>query len=392
MPFRRCLVKTLNFEQGLEDNATKSIITDVRGFTWVSTDAGLQRYNGYRLENVTPAAGRDTFRINSPVSFFNLESGLLWIGCKEGVLAYSPVTGTFREVIRDTPSASFYFSISPIMQTQEGVWCLQRGIGLVVYDTSGRLVRRVPIAGLPSTDDFFRSATVMVNRLYTSSRDYIFIRDTASRIWQVDVRTHQVRVLALPGPHPLYIACNGNRLYILCAKELECIDVNQPGRKKRVLLDIVCADAPGDLFLTTTWRGELLLALNNRLFDMDTSLTSWQEFTTTDRQPILATGMMGFMYRDRLKRLWLLTNDDIKLVRDEGLPFQHLLYPNARNNFIRCLYIDEQKHLLLAGCFNGGLQLYDTLGAPLWPTPLLSDSARDLLRSEEHTSELQSPA
>ncbi len=48
--YKRCSVKTLNFEQGLSNNATTNIITDANGFTWVSTITGMQRYNGYTFE------------------------------------------------------------------------------------------------------------------------------------------------------------------------------------------------------------------------------------------------------------------------------------------------------------------------------------------------------
>jgi hypothetical protein len=55
------------------------------------------------------------------------------------------------------------------------------------------------------------------------------------------------------------------------------------------------------------------------------------------------------------------------------------MYPSAPNNFVRCLYLDEIRHFILAGCFNGGVQLYDSTGTPLWEKPLLYDSAKDII-------------
>ncbi|MEP6684878.1 MAG: two-component regulator propeller domain-containing protein, partial [Parafilimonas sp.] len=58
--------------------------------------------------------------------------------------------------------------------------------------------------------------------------------------------------------------------------------------------------------------------------------------------------------------------------------FEHFIYTNEKNNFIRSLYYDEQKHFLLAGCYNGGIQLYDTLGNPLWQHAIVSDKVKDV--------------
>src|SRR4051812_11688842 len=88
--YKRCSVKTLNFEQGLLNNATTDIITDANGFTWVSTFTGMQRYNGYVLEQINPVIDNRTIEINSPVYFFSLRNGNIWISYKEGILEYSP--------------------------------------------------------------------------------------------------------------------------------------------------------------------------------------------------------------------------------------------------------------------------------------------------------------
>lgn len=42
------------------------------------------------------------------------------------------------------------------------------------------------------------------------------------------------------------------------------------------------------------------------------------------------------------------------------------------------MYFDEQKHLLLAGCYNGGIQLYDTLGNALWQEAIISENVKDI--------------
>ena len=94
---KRCRFNTINFEQGLLNNGTTNIVTDVSGFTWVSTFAGIQRYNGYRLEQVNPVLNKDTIHITNPVYFFHLRNGLIWICYKHGILSYNPYSCAFKK-------------------------------------------------------------------------------------------------------------------------------------------------------------------------------------------------------------------------------------------------------------------------------------------------------
>ncbi len=97
---KRCPVKTINYEEGLMDNSITAVITDAEGFTWVSTSTGIQRYNGYTLQPITPVVTGDTIRIDYPVFFLKEKDNTLLIGYREGILGFShknesPSPGSF---------------------------------------------------------------------------------------------------------------------------------------------------------------------------------------------------------------------------------------------------------------------------------------------------------
>src|ERR1700730_671251 len=134
-PIKRCPVKTINFEQGLLNNTSSDVIADRLGFTWSSAKTGLQRYNGYVLETIVPVAGKDTFNINYPVFFCGLHDGNFWMSCKQGVLEYDPAANSFKNVIAiHSGQYSVPFPVIPIRETKDGIWCLQQGSGIVIYD------------------------------------------------------------------------------------------------------------------------------------------------------------------------------------------------------------------------------------------------------------------
>src|SRR5580704_17029683 len=96
---KRCPVNTINYRQGLMNNAIVGIITDVQGFTWVSTSTGLQRYNGYSLQTITPIVNRDTIVINYPVYFLEGKNKSILIGYRNGVLEYDAEKNSFKKII-----------------------------------------------------------------------------------------------------------------------------------------------------------------------------------------------------------------------------------------------------------------------------------------------------
>ena len=115
---KRCPVKTINYEQGLLDNSITGVITDAGGFTWVSTSGGIQRYNGYSLQQVVPVVAGDTISINYPVFFITAEAGDLLIGYKEGILKYSTATNSFSKMIlRASTDGGHLHSLMPLKET-----------------------------------------------------------------------------------------------------------------------------------------------------------------------------------------------------------------------------------------------------------------------------------
>jgi signal transduction histidine kinase len=383
LPFKRCLVKTLNFEQGLLNNGTNCIVTDIKGFTWVSTETGLQRYNGYSFENIRPVIQRDTIAISSSVLLFSLSNGCLWISCRQGILAYSPFTNSFRHIVALKAPEEQNYSINPLKETHEGIWCMQQGKGIVLYDTSGKIVREFPDGHPSFIDSIFRSGTLLTSRAYTCNNQFIFVHNNGSRILKIDLRSHQIRAIDLSVKGPFTLSSNQHLLYALSAYGLYSMDLGTEHVQRAISLKTILGEQIYYHAIAAIGQNELVVSLNNHLFELDSAFQGLKEFTSLDRKSIVTTGGGKFIYQDRYKRLWLLTNDDIKEIRNVEVPFQHFLYPNERNNFVRCLYYDEKEHLLLAGCYNGGVQLYDTLGNPLWQKPITTESVKDVTGIEK---------
>lgn len=87
-------------DSGLSYNCVHAIIQDSRGFIWLGTSDGLNRYDGMRFRTFhkNELGGNSGFI----VSLCEDDRGDIWIGTDSGVVLYDAATDRFRAL--DTPS------------------------------------------------------------------------------------------------------------------------------------------------------------------------------------------------------------------------------------------------------------------------------------------------
>lgn len=82
-------VKNVSVEDGLSQSSTRSLIQDDRGFLWIGTNDGLNRYDGNTFKTYRAEAGDSTTLPSSYISCLKQDShGNLWIGYAGGISTY----------------------------------------------------------------------------------------------------------------------------------------------------------------------------------------------------------------------------------------------------------------------------------------------------------------
>lgn len=387
LPGKRCPERTINFEQGLLNNATTNIFTDASGLTWVSTKTGLQRFNGFVLETINPVAGKDTFRINYPVFFYGLQDGRLWITCRQGVLEYDLSRNAFKQVItvneKNTQAVS---PVIPLKETTEGIWCMQEGRGIVLYSREGNAKKTMPMLDPALTDALLNSEENQFRALFTSNDRYIFIRSRNDQVERIDTRDKHVITFhfneTIRG-----LAATKENLYVISNLQLMMVKADDGSVKKTIRLKDILDE---NIFTSAVWvanENQLLVSLHGHLYQADTACHFQYELTDAGRNAIVPSGHITRLYTDKFRRIWVLGNNEIRRVENTPIPFAHFIYPAAKNNFVRSLYYDEDKHLVIAGCLGGGICLYDTLSGPLWEKPLITPDVKDVTAIEKLTND-----
>jgi ligand-binding sensor domain-containing protein/serine phosphatase RsbU (regulator of sigma subunit) len=127
----------INAEQGLSQGSVNYILRDSKGFMWIGTQDGLNRYNGYSITVFKHIAG-DSNSISSDFIYCMYEDkqGMLWIGTKDGGLnCYNPVNGKFTNYTRSQdPNSISHNGVRSIAEDKDGILWVGTDEGLNAFD------------------------------------------------------------------------------------------------------------------------------------------------------------------------------------------------------------------------------------------------------------------
>lgn len=130
-------------EQGLSNNSARAILQDKKGFIWVGTEDGLNKFNGYSW-TVYKNDPQDT----TSISFGNITSlyedkvGQIWIGIDGGgVNIFNTHTSKFTHLTNNPsdPNSLVSNHVKYILEDKDGLFWIATWKGLNCYDkTTGR--------------------------------------------------------------------------------------------------------------------------------------------------------------------------------------------------------------------------------------------------------------
>jgi ligand-binding sensor domain-containing protein/signal transduction histidine kinase len=143
----------LGVEQGLTQESITRVLQDRQGYLWVGTQAGLNRFDGYRVTVFKNDPGNPHSLLDNYVqALYEDAAGRLWVGSKGGLDRYDPATGGF---IHQTIKAGNLAVVHIIGDGGDGLW-LVTSEGLLHLDIkSGRVrtLRHVPADPDSISDD-----------------------------------------------------------------------------------------------------------------------------------------------------------------------------------------------------------------------------------------------
>ena len=123
---------------GLTQESVTAVLQDRHGYMWLGTQAGLNRYDGYRMTAFKndPANARSLLD-NYVHALYEDSNGTIWIGSKGGLDRYDPATLSFVHQLSRSGNLTVF---SIVGDGQQGLW-LSTSDGLQHLDIASGQVK-----------------------------------------------------------------------------------------------------------------------------------------------------------------------------------------------------------------------------------------------------------
>ncbi len=132
----------LTAADGLSHAIVTDVVQDRRGYIWIGTQEGLNRFDGYQIKTYEHYRLDDRSLSHDFVRSLMVDAtGALWVGTEDGLNRYDAATDSFDRT--PLPGEVLRESIKAVLETRDGVlWIGTNGAGLFMVDRkSDRVVR-----------------------------------------------------------------------------------------------------------------------------------------------------------------------------------------------------------------------------------------------------------
>ncbi len=186
----------LSVEEGLSQSSVWCIMQDSRGFVWIGTSDGLNRYDGYSFEVFRHDARKlHSLSDNTIHSLAEDSSGRVWIGTRSGLHYYDRSrSGVFR-LSDEFPAEGEFLNVDIQKMLVDGSGSLWIGSakGLKVFDPVQKRFLSPPLTSFPALP-------LMVNKgkIWVGCRDSLYL---------IDVSTRAVENVPLPVRTGIVLSC-----------------------------------------------------------------------------------------------------------------------------------------------------------------------------------------
>ncbi|MDB5138067.1 MAG: response regulator [Mucilaginibacter sp.] len=363
--------------EGLSQINVNSIIQDSRGFMWIGTRNGLNRYDGYTFTTYRYDPKNDNSISNNMITdLIEDRDGNIWIATQSGLNRYERNTGTFTRYLHDKVNTNSISTniINRLAFDQNGVlWIATQNGGLDCYDIKAKIFRH----HLHSASDANSIADNNVRTVFSDSQHNLWIGTSSGGVnlynkqnntflnfphkdlSAKDITGSNVICIIENNKDQLWIGTQEDGLYLFdknnkSFKQFKHDDNSANSISSNTIYSLK-KDETGNLWIGTENGGlSVLDAKTNKFYNF--------HHDEVDDNSINGNSIYAIC-QDRLGNMWLgAFSGGINLFKKTTASFtlyRHNSSPSSlSNNFVLSLFEDREKDIWV-GTDGGGLNKFD---------------------------------
>ncbi|WP_394767926.1 two-component regulator propeller domain-containing protein [Ferruginibacter sp.] len=315
----------ISVDEGLSHTDAKEVRQDGKGFIWIATLFGLDRYDGYRIKRF--ANNNDPSNVafkNRIRSLYPDEDGMIWLSTEDGVQCFNSKTEKFIP-LKQTPNSGATWGYHKIVKLKNNI-LVQLSVGKIkLLKINDSLLQIIPV------------------HFQEGLQFFDFITDSLGNCW-------------LASNNGIWVLKGDGSL-------LQCkMNINNNKNREQTISKISFNN-----------EGFLLLAVGN---DIIKTIQTSQEILREKLSEIygekkyhVASGQILDILQDQHKNCWVSTNEGL-LRLDFKWDFLQVITNKSQNNglttnYLDRLYIDKSDCLWIC-TFGGGVNITDLNAKPFF--------------------------
>lgn len=365
--------KNYSVENGLLSNTVYTIIQDSKGFIWIGTEDGLNRFNGYEYQNYRNKPKDSSSLINNHV-YCLLEDWeqKIWVGTEGGVCIYDPITNTFTPFSLKTKDNTVIDGrVQSIIADENGdIWIGVYGQGVFKYCVSDKNLVRYTFKKYIN-DNCLED---LVTYLYRDRSNNIWasVNSTKYQIFKLGNNTNEF-VPAYPNISPdilmklsayAIIEDTFGTLWFGTWTEGLCT-VNPKTGTVDSYLNVENRDRILHIHTITEYEpGKLLIGSDDGLTVFNVSPTLGNKLDVHLKEPAISSRFVYPIFKDREGGLWIGTYyggiNYASPNRNYFTSYIHDKYENSISGYVMSVFCEDNYGNLWIGTDDSGLNYFNT--------------------------------
>lgn len=141
---------------GLASNYAYQIIQDKKGFIWIGTEEGLNKFDGKNFTEFTTKAGRYSMSHNRAQTVMLAPDGNIWVGTSDGINIYDYKSDSIIQVKTNTSPLKLIYNDITFLTTSKNnktTWIGTYGNGIHYYNWDKKVVAKFNLPNIPGVKE-----------------------------------------------------------------------------------------------------------------------------------------------------------------------------------------------------------------------------------------------